>query len=56
MEKKKLVVLVAAVNRQMEFSRRGAAAAAHATAGMARILSPNKKAYDRKRDKRVVFD
>ncbi len=38
---------------QVEMSRRGAAAMAHQTAGMARCLSPNKRAYDRRKGKAV---
>lgn len=39
--------------QQAEISRRGAAAMANATRGMARVLTPNKRAYDRKTGKGV---
>lgn len=38
---------------QLEMSRRGAAAMAHTTAGMSRILTPNGRAYDRRKGKAV---
>jgi hypothetical protein len=40
-------------HKQAELTRRGAAAMAHQTAGMSRILTPNKKTYNRKRGKAV---
>lgn len=38
---------------QLEMSRRGAAAMAHTTAGMSRTLTPNGRAYDRRKGKTV---
>lgn len=37
-----------------ENSRRGAAAMAHATRGMARILTPNRKKHDRKEERSLT--
>lgn len=39
--------------KQVEMSRRGAAAMAATTAGMSRILTPNRRAYDRRKGKAV---
>lgn len=39
--------------RVVELSRRGAAAMAHTTAGRSAIVSPNKRAYDRKKGKSI---
>jgi hypothetical protein len=39
------------VSKQVEMTKRGAAAMARATAGRSRVI-PNKKKYDRRRDKR----
>lgn len=39
--------------KSVELSRRSAAALARATAGRAKVVSPNKKAYDRRKGKAV---
>jgi hypothetical protein len=41
------------MKKQAELSKRGAAAMANATQGRSKVLSPNKKKYDRKKGKEV---
>lgn len=43
------------VVRAVELSRRGAAGMARVTAGRSQIVSPNKRVYNRKKAKSVVF-